>query len=289
MVRSRFSTIRTLSVGAAIVCTFAVSSLPRSANAETTDFGGYSERFKGGGDKIPPRCQIDVPTASTEPFFVKWNCTDDNADAQDIRTELWLYRNGAPTGELVANFLGFPASVKIDEGLLGVTEFRQGLPVSIKLLARDKAGITSISPAIVVRAQDNAVTTCSLNIETQATESTGATTGIPSLQVTASDAAVTVSQPSESQLGISSVGSVNADPCEISTVCFNDSLVSFSSSLSLSSDSKASGTVSIVPGSLIVNVSGTSSVNGTTLNQLSVSGTTTINGASSTVTLSCSK
>ena len=86
---------------------------PAIAYADTTDFGGYPERFKGAGDRIPPRCQIDLPRASAEPFFVKWNCTDDNAEPSDIRSEVWIYRKGAPTGALLQNFLGFPAQCEL--------------------------------------------------------------------------------------------------------------------------------------------------------------------------------
>ena len=264
-----------------------ISSL--AAHAETTDFGGYSERFKGGGDKIPPRWQIDVPSASTEPFFVKWNCTDDNADSQEIRTELWLYRAGAPTGELVANFLGFPASVLVNEGLLGVTTFRQGLPISLKLLARDRAGITTISPSITVRAQDNSLTTCDLNISTEGTESTGGTTGTPSSSVNVDDAKVNVTQPSETQLGVASAGSLLGDPCDIDSVCFDNSRLTFSSSLALNAEGDATGTVTIVPGNLVVNVTGSSSVDGVNLQSLAVSGDTTIDGADATVTLNCNR
>jgi hypothetical protein len=263
-----------------------VSSL---AWAETSDFGGYSERFKGGGDKIPPRCQIDLPSASTTPFFVKWNCTDDNSDPADIRTELWVYRNGAPTGELVAHFLGFPASVRIDEGLLGVSDFKQGLPLGIKLLARDRAGIAAISPLFTVRAQDNGLTSCDMNIQTAATESTGSTTGTPELRVDASNVAVSVSQPTSQQLGISSTSTVFAATCEITSVCFNESQLSFSSNLTLDSNGAAVGTVSIVPGSLVVNVSGSAAVSDNSLEELDVSGSSEIDGASATVTLKCSK
>ncbi len=260
------------------------------ANADTTDFGGYSDRFKGAGDKIPPRCQIDLPTASTTPFFIKWNCTDDNADPQEIRTELWLYRNGAPTGELVANFLGFPASVQVHEGLLGVTNFREGLPISVKLLARDRAGITAISPSFVVRAQDNTVSTCSLTIDTEATESDGSTTGTPASNVNVSSANVTVTQPSDTTVAVSAAGSLLADPCDINSVCFDNSRLTFTSSLTFSpSDSTATGTVSVVPGSLVVNVNGTTSSDGVMLSTFDVSGTTKIDGVDATLTLKCDR
>ena len=259
------------------------------AQAETTDFGGYAERFKGDGDNIPPHCQIELPSASTEPFFVKWNCTDDNADPSEIRSELWLYRNGAPTGELIANFLGFPASVLINEGLLGVTSFREGLPISLKLIARDRAGISTISPAFPVRAQDNTLTTCDLNISTEGSESDDNTTGTPSLQVDVDGAKVTVSQPSSTQLSVASAGSLGAEPCDIDSVCFNNSRITFTSLLTLAADGAATGTVTVVPGSVVVTVKGTSNVDGVNLQSLDVSGDTTIDGTAATLTLTCNR
>lgn len=260
-----------------------------SAIAETTDFGGFSERFKGGGDKIPPRCQIDVPTASAEPFFVKWNCTDDNAASQEIRSELWLYRKGAPTGELIANFLGFPASVRIDEGLLGVGAFAEGLPISLKLLARDRAGITTISPSFVVRAQDNTLNDCDLTIETAASESNGDTTGTPSETVSVTGANVNVSQTGDNQLSVSTAGSVLASPCEINAVCFDNSRLTFSASLTLEADGTSSGAITVVPGSIVASVKGTTTVDGVNLKALEVSGETTVDGTNATVTLSCNR
>ena len=275
---------------AAVCATGLVTFAIRAASAETTDFGGYSDRFKGAGDKIPPRCQIDVPTASTTPFFVKWNCSDDNADPSEIRTELWLYRNGSPAGELVANFLGFPASVQIDEGLLGVTNFTAGLPLSVKLLARDRAGITAISPSFVVRAQDNTVSSCSLTIQTEATESTGSTTGSPSSTVHVSSANVTVTQPSDTQVAVAAAGSLLGDPCDINSICFDNSRLTFTSSLTFSSsDSTANGTVSVVPGSLVVSVSGSTASEGVMLTSFDVSGATKIDGVDATLTLKCDR
>src|SRR5262245_14316632 len=77
--------------------------------SEVTDFGGYPDRFKGDGDQQPPACQIDLPAGSKTPFFVKWNCSDDDVDPQDIRTELWIYKKGAAFPEKLQSFLGFPA------------------------------------------------------------------------------------------------------------------------------------------------------------------------------------
>lgn len=263
---------------------------PALAKAETHDFGGYTERYKGGGDKIPPRCQLDLPSASTTAFFAKWNCSDDNSDPQEIRTELWLYKKDSTAGQLVANFLGFPAAVKIDEGLLGVTTFTEALPFSIKLLARDETGMTTISPQLSVQAQDNSVQTCKLSINTEATESTGSTTGTPAFNVTVEKADVHVSQRDSSQLTISAEKSP-AEPCEIDSVCSDDSKVSFFTDFIFSSVTSGvvAGLLTVLPGSPRVGVSGTGNISDLVLQDLEVSGTTTIDGASATVKLTCSK
>lgn len=264
---------------------------PLLAKAETHDFGGYTERYKGGGDKIPPRCQIDLPSASTTSFFVKWNCSDDNSDPQEIRTELWLYKKGAPTGQLVANFLGFPAAVNVDESLLGVSSFAEAIPFSVKLLARDETGMTTISPQFIIQAQDNSVETCNLSILTEATEASGSTTGTPALNVIVEKAKVSVSQASSSQLTVTTLEKSEAEFCEIDSVCFDDSQLTFSSNLSFSSTSSSvvSGTLSIIPGSLVVNVAGTANISDLVLQDLEVTGTTVIDGTNAAVTLSCSK
>lgn len=284
--------MRKISHTLAAVTLLSMAGLAHSAYAETTDFGGFSERFKGRGDKIPPRCQIDLPTTATEPFFIKWNCSDDNAAAGEIRTELWLYRNGAPAGELIANFLGFPASVQIDQGLLRTEKLTDGLPASFKLVARDRAGIATISPLFTVRAQDNALSLCSLTVHEDSTSSSGSTTGSPSADVETGDSSVNVTQTSTTQLGIATKGSVVGSPCEIDAICSNDTLITFSSNLTLGSGNdagKAEGTVSIIPGSLVVNVSGTASVNNSQLQSVNVTGTASIEGRDATVSLTCNR
>ncbi len=288
----RRSLLATSARGLVLGACLTLPSLASVARAETTDFGGYPERFKGAGDRIPPRCQIDVPRASAEPFFVKWNCSDDNAEASDIQTEIWIYRKGAPTGALLQSFLGFPAAARIDETVLETATFKEGLPVSVKLLARDRAGNVTISPIMQVNAQDNSVDTCTLKLVTEETESSGSTTGIPSLTVELTDAEVTVQQSTTEKFQVRTKLAQTAGTCEIDSVCFDESRVTFNADLNLNTESAettVTGTLSIVPGSLVVNVTGTTTVDGVLLRSLELTGTTTINGASTAVTLTCNQ
>lgn len=274
------------------LATFTALFFSQLALAETSDFGGYATRFKGRGDRVPPRCQLNVPNATTEPFFVKWNCDDEGTLAADIRSELWLYRNGSQTGELVGNFIGFPASVFVDRFLLHSESVASGLPAGFKLVARDRAGNAAISPVTFTRAQDNALGSCSLAIVTEASDSTDETTGTPALEVNANNVGVTVSQTSTLQLSLSSKSTAFASPCEIDTVCFDGARLTFSSTLTLGSGDKAGeaeGTVSVIPGSLVVPVKGSASVDGTELQNLSVSGETKIDNQKATVTLTCDR
>ena len=257
--------------------------------AETADYGGYNERFKGGGDKIPPECQLDLPTASLSPFFVKWNCSDDNAMPQDIKTELWIYRKDAPAGALLASFLGFPASVQIDEHVLGVTNFKEGLPVAFRLRAVDRAGITMVTPLLSVTAQDKSLDTCSLHIVTEQTASTGDTTGLPSQSVIVEDAAVAVQEISETEIRIITPSSVTASTCEIESICSDGDKVLFEASLALASGNTTSGTLIVTPGNFTPAVTGTTTEDGVTLSGVSVTGDATVNGANATFTLNCAQ
>lgn len=284
------SSLRFASLGIALIA--GIAGGVQVASAETTDFGGFTEKFKGAGDKIPPRCQIDLPRASTDPFFVQWNCTDDNAEPGDIRTELWIYRKGAPAGSLLAPFLGFPASVRIDESVLQATTVAEGLPASFRLVAIDRAGITTLSPILTVAAQDNSVDTCTLRVTTEATSSDGSTTGSPELTVLLDDVAVNVNQLTNTTFRVASKQVAQADPCEIDSLCFNDSEVRFESSLELTDDEgtvSVSGTVTVIPGSLVVDVEGTTTVDGVVLKSLEAQGTGRISGADATVSLTCNQ
>lgn len=260
-----------------------------SAAADTTSFGGYSARFKGDGDKIPPDCQIDLPRAASEPFFVKWNCTDDNAERDDIRTTLWIYKKGAPAGELLKGFIGFPAAVKIDESVLGSTKFTDGLPVQFRLVAEDLAGITAISPLLTVQVQDNSVNECDLQIIAQATEATGGTTGLPESSVTIANAVVQTTQSSATSVSIATAAAAEADPCEIESVCADDSKVAFRAPVTLGTGSTATAKLTISPGALLVDLTGTVVVKDSVLTSISLGGTTEIDGREADVTLECGK
>jgi len=251
---------------------FLVSLLSASVVvAEVSDHGGYSDRFKGGGDKIPPRCQIDIPRAATAAFQIRWHCTDDNSLEEEIRTELFMYKKGEEFSRTVVDFLGFPAAAWIDEKLLGVERFEDGLPVSFKLMARDRAGIAMLTPYFTIRTQDVSVSKCNLNVETEATESDGETTGTPALTVTVSNAAVTSSQFGDDGVRFSSTTATTADPCEIEEVCSDDKEVSFQGSISIDAEGVATGTVSVTPGEIAVEVSGTGTIADGVLGSLSVS------------------
>ena len=265
----------------------AMSAAP--AAAETLNFGGYSSRFKGNGDLIPPECQIDLPTGSSEPFFVKWNCTDNYADRDDIRTELWIYRKGATAGERLKSFIGFPAAVKIDQSVLGVTTFTDGLPVQFRLVAMDLAGITAISPLLTVRAQDNSVSKCDLRIIAKATESTGGTTGLPESSVVVQGAAVETTQTSTTNVTIVTPVAAEADPCEIETVCSDGSKVAFRAPVTIASDSTATAKLTVSPGALLIDLVGAVEVKDSAVSTIALSGTTEIDGREAEVTLDCGK
>lgn len=262
------------------------------ASADTLDFGGSPERFSGNGDRKPPRCQINVPRAAQEPFFIKWNCTDDQAEPDNIRTTLWILRNGAEIPEKVKDFLGFPASVYVDAGLLGVEEFTTGLPAAFRLVAMDRAGTSALSPYLTVLSQDNSVASCGLELLTDPIQSEGSTTGVPSRQVLLSNVDVQTTQVGNNDVVITMLENGTASPCEIDEICGEDAAVRFQASITLSETSgttSAEGRVTVTPGVLSVNVEGSANVAESSLSSLEVTGDTTIDGVATRVTLSCSR
>ncbi|MCC6953694.1 MAG: hypothetical protein IT290_06215 [Deltaproteobacteria bacterium] len=273
------------------LCTAAIAlTLAASANAEITDFGGHTERFKGGGDKIPPQCSINVPKASQEPFTIKWYCIDDNAGSQDIRTELWMFRKDSPASELVGNFLGFPAAAYIDEKTLHTATVAEGLPVRFRLLAKDRAGITTVSPVITVGATDTSLDTCTLEVNTEGTESTGDTTGVPAASVRATNVPVEVTESGENQITIKSAEPAGATPCELDSFCSDDSEVSFELTLTLDEAAESqTGTITINPAGQSVELSGEAKVEGIKLSSISLTGETTVETVPATVSLNCSQ
>ena len=274
-------------------------SLALSSNvaAEKQVFGGHPDRFKGGGDKVPPECAIDLPRAAGAPFYVKWYCEDNFQDTDPegpdyIRTELWIYRKGEGRGRLVDSFLGFPASVYVDEGLLQVQNFSEGLPVSFRLYSRDRSGTGSVSPKYTVHLRDSALERCRLKVKTEKTASTETTTGKPSMLVDTGSVEVSVTRSTEAgktEIGISSPLEIELDEanCQIFQFCQEDSTLRFNSALSLDENNKVSGGVRLHPGDLSVTVSGQANYSGAIVESLSAAGKTEIDGAKADLSLSC--
>ncbi len=264
--------------------------LPLAALADKTDFGGSEQDFSGRGDNIPPECQIDVPRAASGPFFVKWNCTDNEADRSMIRSELWIFRNDPNdlVSRQIEQFLGFPAAAFIDETQLGVTDFAEGLPISVRLIARDRSGNAAVSPVITVRAQDNSLSTCDVTVITEGTDSDGSTTGIPSLTTFIDNASVVATQVATTTTSLGTTSSVTADPCEIDGICSAGSDLTFSSVVTVLTDSTATGTLTIT-GSLFAEISGSAVLDSGVITRLDLTGDTTIDNTAATVTLSCTQ
>lgn len=266
-----------------------------TSRAEVINFGGFPEKFRGAGDKEPPQCQIDIPRSATSPFFIQWNCVDNFAEQENIRSELWVYRKNSEAPVLVRRFLGFPASVFVDEGILGIQSstdgpqaFTEGLPASFRLIASDRAGISVISPFFTVLSQDNAVNVCTLRLETKATASTGGTTGLPALTVLAQNVSVESQQFSEITVRIFTPKSVVASPCEVDSICDDNNEIDFESSVSIDSAGRASGVIEISPGSTTANLTGTGRLDGSTLTSLELTGVTAAQSATANISLSCS-
>lgn len=267
----------------------AILSNPQALYAKPLDFGGYQERFKGAGDNVPPECQIDVPQAASEPFFIKWNCIDDNALQQDIQTELWIYRKNEEASEQVVKYLGFPAAAYIDTTILKATSIQEGLPVSFRLLARDRAGITTVSNFLVVSKQASVLSNCTLNVTTEDTASTGSTTGLSESEATLSNVSVSSQEVGDSGLRLFTATPLAASPCDISSVCSEDEEVSFDTTLTVSESSTTSGTLRVSPGSVSAEVTGTVAVtDGVLISSVDVTGTTTIEGQEASLSLKCS-
>ncbi len=259
-------------------------------DAETLDFGGHPERFKGGGDRTPPECQLDIPRAASGPFFIKWNCVDEYTNPQDIRTQLWIYRNGEAASALNSDFLGFPAAAYIDENVLRVSEFSDGLPVGFRLYAWDRAGIATVSPLKSVLRQASGLGTCTVQLATEATESTGDTTGVPSSSVALSNIDVVSQELGENKLRVFNASGSTASPCEISSVCEDDEQVSFDATITIADDDTFTGTIAISPGSVSSTLTGTTATKDDTfVTSVQGSGTTTIDGTETGVTLNCSE
>jgi hypothetical protein len=262
-------------------------ALPLSASAQILEFQG--DKFKGEGDKRPPKCEVSKPASVNEPFSITWNCEDDDTDAEEIRTELWIYRSFDPGGELVGNFLGFPAAAWIDETTLGATPFTSGLPVTFRLLARDRAGNASITSDFSVTEKSDTLSSCTLAIVTEETESTETTTGIPSSSVVLTNVSISTQDAGTNSITIASLGSNLAKPCEISDICEESDRVSFSASVITSGSTATGGTLTTSPGGIITSkLTGTVERSGNSISGIDVSGTGEIDDLATEVTLSCS-
>jgi hypothetical protein len=278
-----------------IFSSFLLLAFSTPSFAITTDQGGHDDKFTGGGDRVPPQCQLDLPSSASSAFVVKWSCFDNFADKtpqSSIRTSLWIRRANDTRWLKLDDFLGFPASVLVDEGILQITptaSFDTGLPVSFRLEATDTAGITTISKTRTVLGSDDTLNSCDLVLTTDSTESTGGTTGLPAMNVTASNATVSTTQSLLTSLSISTPAQVIAAPCEVDDVCSNNSLILLDATVGLDEDNgTASGTLAITPGISSFEVSGTyqQTAAGQVIN-LSLTGTTEVNGATANVSLSC--
>lgn len=265
------------------------------AIAETRDFGGYAERWKGAGDKIPPQCQVNAPTAAEADFAVKWNCVDDNPEntpPEKMRSRFWIRRSADTRWRLVDTFLGFPAAVTVDRSILGIApdaEFKSGLPLALRVEAWDVAGNATFSPTMTISGQDNSLDTCSLQIVTVATESTGDTTGAPSLTVALNDSAVATSDLGQEQIQIATTAPAEAATCEIGALCSDDDELTFDITLTLGDDGQASGTLLVIPSALRVDLAGPIQLTDSVLRSANLSGTTEIDGQEANVTLSCAQ
>ena len=260
---------------------------PGAAAADLEAFGGSDQRFKGEGDKNPPACQVEYPRGASSPFFIKWNCDDGEAIRDELRSEVWVYTTGGARGKLAGSFIGFPASLYVDENTVGSTDFTSVFPLRFRLLVTDRAGNAAVSPVLTVDSQDNSVEQCNLTLITASTQAVGSTTGIPSLSVVLEDKTLQTATSSE-RLVVTSFGDDPTSICEITSVCANGERISYNTTLSLS-NTTASGTLLISPGNVSVEVSGTPTIANSILSSVEVSGTTTIDGSTTQVTLSCSK
>lgn len=206
-----------------------------------TEFGGSPARYKGDGDQEPPLCSLDVPKSASEPFFIKWNCSDNQSSPDELRSEVWILKQGAQIPVKIADFLGFPASVKIekehliDYAALGNDEvarteaqarsFESFLPVRFRMLVRDRAGVSSLSSVVEVTPDSGSFSSCSVNLSTEAQAATLEVTGIPALIATAPSVPVSASSSgtvSGSGAVINSTDNFSFSVCEIESLCAND-------------------------------------------------------------------
>lgn len=263
------------------------------AHADNALFGGYPERFKGKGDRIPPDCQVTFPAAASGPFFILWNCVDNAAPHDDLRSELWIRRTGDSAWELIKTFLGFPASIQVTPQLLRTETVPAGLPAEFRLVGVDKAGNVSISKSFSVAPSDESVLLCDVEVITEQTETStdGTTTGQPSESVILSDVGTTQSSASGNVTLTGSQDS-QAAPCEISDLCEGTNSLSFTATLSVADSGEATGSVVLDPAGdgispTTIEVTGTVTKDQTNITDSFLEGTTTFGDKNASLTVNC--
>lgn len=238
--------LRTLVIVGALISTGAVRS-------EVSSFGGDAEQFVGDGDLVPPACTLDVPKLASSPFFVKWDCTDNLSTPDQLRSELWIKPKGQPISRKVKDFLGFPAAIEVNEGLL--TELSETkvtttsdtstdssstskesalnsfFPIEVRLIVRDRGGASAISEVQTVLGGESL--SCDITVKTESVEASGESSGTPSLE-----ASVSSVDGANSGGGLQSLGEFSFSSCDIEELCQDDPKYSFSIS--------SSGTFSLI-------------------------------------------
>jgi len=259
-----------------------------TAYADVIEHGGHPERIKGDGDMVPPQCQFDFPNSATSAFWVEWSCFDNFTPQENIRTELWVFRQQDLRPILMESFLGFPASARIDESVLETTDFAGSLPVGLRLRAIDFAGNSTTSPMISVGTTSNSLSSCSVALVTEAVASTETITGTPSLTVSTSGSEIISSRTGTNIYNISTSTASETTNCEVDSVCLNDNQISFSGTFEVDVENgSVSGEVSLSPGEVTAEVSGAATPSGNTLSVLQAEGSTTVDGTPATFSISC--
>jgi hypothetical protein len=285
------------------LATLVFQFIPAQVSSEVVEFGGYPARFKGDGDQEPPHCHIEAPSRANQPFFIQWNCTDNHSSPDELRSEVWIVRKAEQIPYKVADFLGFPASVRITKdhliNLSGISseeerqalqnqEFENFLPVGIRLLVRDRSGTASLSPVLTVDPGSSlSISSCTVSINTDPVASTIDITGMPSLFAEVNSVPVTSFGNISGSVTLRSEQPFRFNPCEIESICPTSNALY---SLQFSLDNETQGTLRILPlnggSTLEVPLMSLPSTQGS---QLAMDGRTRIgtNGTEAKVSLRC--
>lgn len=256
------------------------------AFSETLDFGGKSEMFKGRGDRIPPTCQASAPNSAGAPFLVLWNCVDEGTAQPELRSEIWVLRNGSSAWDHLKTFLGFPAGLEITPEHLLAETVKEGLPASFRVVGIDRAGNTTFSPLLTVNPGDSGNLTCSVSVNTEGSETDefGSTTGVPAQSVVLSSVPTEAISSSASAFSFSSAAATVANPCEIDAICGESGEISFAGSGTVA----GTASIELTIGTLSASLSGSVTQSGSVVSAIQASGTATIEDSLATVELSCS-